>query len=106
MATIVYRIFSSTSPAYLYTIGLTEKFGAELLFVGGAFYVDEELHYIVDRSAEKLANGQDASSRLVIEDSGSFTLRKVDESWIQSFMLGAIDYYRDRKIVTHQIVPK
>lgn len=101
----VYTISGGSSPRFLYTIGLHEKCGVELLFAGGAYFSAQLAKDVVDSAAKFLMNNPSASSFNVENICGIFELKKADESWSKSLSLGAIDYYKADKICLMQITP-
>lgn len=102
----VYVVAGGPLPRFLYTIGLTETVGFELIIAGASFYSSDELKIIIDLVAKK-ADTHPASmdSKIVDSTLGSFTLQKTDDSWVAKLMLGALDFYRAKEISALQIVP-
>jgi|TARA_B100001971_G_C18133734_1_gene506334 hypothetical protein len=101
----VHTISGGSSPRFLYTIGLHEKLGVELLFAGGAYFSAQLAKEIVDCAAKYLMNNPSASTFNVENINGNFELKKADESWSNNLPLGAIDYYKADKICLMQITP-
>lgn len=102
----IYLIPAGTLPRYAYTIGLREAIGAELILAGASFYSAEDVKRIINEVAAKLRTGIDwQRSVLEVSSLGLFSLRKVDSSWAEPLMLGALDFYGVRKIEAFQIVP-
>ena len=58
----VYTTSGGSSPRFLYTIGLHEKLGVELLFAGGAYFSAQLAKNIVDCAAKYLMKNPSASS--------------------------------------------
>jgi hypothetical protein len=102
----LYLVSGSAAPRFAYTIGLSERFGFELILAGAFFYLNDEVVDIVNEIALKLEPGRDREAfRFEIGSYGSFTLRKVDPTWARTFMLGACDYCQVTDIPALQIVP-
>ena len=101
----VYTITGGGSPRYLYTIGLYEKIGMELLFAGGAYFSAAVAKDIVDFAAKYLKINSAVSSFRMEDINGDFELKKAEASWSEHLPLGAIDYYKTDKINLMQIVP-
>lgn len=97
---------SHTEPRYAYTIGLYSKFGFELIFAGGVFYMKDEVISIINSIVNKLKDVNLLENPLVlIEDLGEFSLTKVDNSWCEMMLLGAFDFLKLEKINAWQIKP-
>lgn len=101
-----YLILGTSSPRYLYTIGLTEAFGTELVFAGGFYYSSDDVDSIVRTIAPKLKHADAADKRMRVTGMGLFALQPVRKEWIGALMLGALDYYRGRDIAALQILPE
>ncbi|KAB2896748.1 MAG: DUF4262 domain-containing protein [Kofleriaceae bacterium] len=91
-------------PRFAYTIGLSETVGAELVFAGGAAFVNEELVHIVNRIAEGRRCDRALDAVFALDALGTFTLRAADTTWVRGLLLGATDYY-GRDVRAFQIVP-
>ena len=101
----IYLVPGVTAPRFAYTIGLSDTLGAELVFAGGASYTAKEVRQIVNDIATQLRSNPEFSAKIEIAKLGVFTFEKVNDSWIQSLLLGALDYYKDRVISAYQILP-
>lgn len=102
----IYLIPGGMLPRYAYTIGLREAIGAELILAGASFYSAEDVKRIINEVAAKLRTGVDWwKSALEVSSLGLFSPRKVDSSWAEALMLGALDFYSVRKLEAFQIVP-
>lgn len=100
----LYLVSGGNEPRYIYTIGVSESIGVELIFAGAAFYMKNEAVRIVnDVTAQLKAHHQ--RKLFEIAGLGVFTLREVHPSWTAMLMLGALDYYDIREIAAFQIVP-
>jgi Domain of unknown function (DUF4262) len=97
---------SGAVPRFAYTIGLTNSVRFELVLAGATVYSAEEVKYIINEVAFRLI---DAGNWSVLEPPvgtlGTFSLRKVEFSWIDSLLLGAMDFYGRKEINALQIVP-
>jgi hypothetical protein len=102
----IYVVSGAPEPRFVYTIGLSEKLGAELILAGAIFYVLEEVVRIVNEIAAKLEPKVAWETLSCTVDScGSFFLRKTDASWANALMLGALDFYQATEVPAFQIVP-
>lgn len=102
----IYVVSHGAVPRFAYTIGLWPRIAAELIFAGASFYTFEEVKSIINGVAERLPAPADSSKfNCVIQNLGSFTLRKVSNSWSSELLLGAFDFYRTNSIPALQIVP-
>ena len=89
-------------PRYLYTIGLSERIGAELILAGAIFFMGKEALRIVDTIATEWGSSK---TSYTIEPLGRFSLRKADLSWTRPLMLGAVDFYGNPSVEAWQILP-
>lgn len=93
------------TPRFAYTIGLSSDIGAEIVLAGASFYSNNDVCTIIEKVAENLCTGVDWQKTLIeIASLGSFLLRKVDHSWVNMLLLGALDYYKN-EITALQIIP-
>lgn len=92
------------NPEYSYSIGLTEKFGFELVIAGG-FISIEDNESIFRYVYQQLQTGSTVDSKFILSDN-TFYLNKVDSSWCEKLMLGIYDYYNVDKITAYQIIPE
>lgn len=98
-------VSSATEPRYAYTIGLTEKIGAELIFAGGLIYLKDELDEIFTDIQLKFSRDLPGSDARFETKFGSFTLGMVHRSWSDLMGLGVFDYYHNPDIPFLQIIP-
>src|SRR5438270_7276081 len=101
-----YVVSGGGDPHYAYTIGLSQTLGAELIVAGSYFYKLEELPLLIQgvvntASQSDIFNG----GNVALQDWGSFSFRRVDESWVSLLMLGALDFYASEEVKAIQIVP-
>lgn len=102
----IYAVFGGDSPRFLYTIGLYEKAGAELLFAGGAIFHDRAVAALLNRVAAMIEDGQDPEAlRISCDDLGPVRLVLADQSWVSRLCLGALDYYGCAGLPVWQILP-
>lgn len=99
----LYQILPDSTPGYFYTVGLTEKIGAEVVLAGGAYFQDAERIEIVRRIATKVASG--GISDIVLESVGDFSLHEMDPSWSTKLLLGVYDYYSLEEVSAFQVMP-
>ena len=93
-------------PRYSYTNGLKEKFGFELIFAGGIYYLLDDLNKIFEAIFIKLKKYENKSNlKFEINHLGTFSLLHVDHSWTKTMMLGVFDYYKIDKVDAFQIMP-
>lgn len=93
-------------PRYAYTIGLLPKFGFELIFAGGVYFLKKDLYTIFEsivNSLEKDLNPDELYVKL--GNSGDFKLRKVHSTWSDLTMLGVKDYFDIENFNSMQIIP-
>lgn len=97
---------SPTEPRYIYSIGLKELFGFELIFAGAINYLKEEVSQIFEEIFEHLKKGENmADKKIKVGNIGNFSFSNVDESWSKLMMLGVFDYYKIKEINAFQIIP-
>ncbi len=111
----VYLVDQSSTPRFIYTIGLRDSIGAELALPGAILYMADECLQIVHSIRERLEariKGDDGESLDVatarsyaVQGLGTFSLRRAHDSWARQLLLGAFDYYRPNDVVAYQIVP-
>lgn len=95
---------NSPLPRYSYSIGLLEKFGFELAFVGGVLYKADEIKEITDKIIDQIKIDQ----RLInfnLGELGNFKLQRIDKSWSTIMFDGIYDFYKNSDIKVYQIMP-
>jgi len=100
----IYVVSGGATPRFAYTIGVSESIGLELILAGAIFYMKDEVVKIINDLAVQL-RAQRERGIFEVFGLGSFTVRKVHNSWAAEIMLGAFDYYQKRDIPALQIVP-
>lgn len=100
----VYIVAGGPLPRVVYTIGLSDRIGAELLLAGGVFYTADDARRIIERVQHQLHAGG-RPSKVDVDGLGAFTLQAVHGSWRDGLLLGAVDYYRGRTVEVLQITP-
>ncbi len=101
-----YTVTGGGNPHYIYTIGLSQSLGAEIILAGAYFYLLDELPDIVEGIVEELRPPVDwGAQRIELKKWGVFRFRKMHESWTARLMLGALDFYQVKDIPAFQIVP-
>lgn len=99
-------VIEDITPAFVYTIGLTEKFNIELVFAGGVYYRREEKERIITNIADKIMESNGTyKGPFDLEELGLFSLSPVDESWAKLLLLGVYDIYKTDKVIGFQIIP-
>jgi len=93
------------NPDFSYSIGLSEKFGFELVNAGG-FDSIKKNESIFRNIYQKLQSGFKVDSQFSLSDKEVYYLGTVDSSWSENLMLGVYDYYKVDKITAYQIIPK
>jgi len=94
---------NASLPRFSYSIGLKDTLGLDLVLAGALLYSDEEAKMILDEIIVALKN--DKSIDTITTTLGVFTLKDVDNSWVQELMLGALDYYDTDTIKALQVLP-
>ena len=94
----------ASTDRYLYTIGLTESSGAEVVLSGAVIFLKDDAVAILKAAVAALAKGDGEATRFAVDGCGSFTLRAVHPTWVDELLLGATDYYK-RTVAALQIVP-
>lgn len=94
------------NPDFSYSIGLTEKFGFELIVAGGGDMSIKGNERLFDHIIKRLQSGDSVDSDFFLSDLDTFSLNKVDPSWCKKLMLGVYDYYELNKITAYQIISK
>ncbi|WP_294963473.1 DUF4262 domain-containing protein [uncultured Flavobacterium sp.] len=92
------------NPDYSYSIGLTAKFGFELVIAGGFISINDN-ESLFRNIYHQLQSGSTLDSKFLLSDN-TFYLKKVDSSWCEKLMLGVYDYYNVDKIDAYQIIPE
>lgn len=101
----IYLILGSSSPRTIYTIGLNHELRYELIFAGAAFYSNDEAVEIVNKISKQKIHFNKSECYINLGQHGNFILRKIDQSWIDILMLGAIDYFENNSFNSYQIIP-
>lgn len=101
----IYRVAGGGPlPRYVYSIGLKERIGLEVVLAGASFYFADAVEEVVNEIANKIQSVKLQKST-ILTTHGSFSLRSVHESWANRLFLGAKDYYQTEAIGALQIVP-
>ena len=103
-----YVIFGGAVPRFVYSIGLSESVGSELIVAGCSFYSVDEVRRIMDAALAQLAElppVERLGAQIEVDSLGGFSLREVDTSWCRFLLLGALDFYSVDRIAALQIVP-
>lgn len=100
-----YVVIGGAIPRFAYTIGLRETIKSELVIAGAIYYTGNEVKKIIKTIYQQLKTEKKFNSVFSVGDIGSFTLRKMHDSWSNSLLLGALDFYKTSTIDAYQIVP-
>ncbi len=95
---------NSPLPRYCYSIGLLEKFGFEIAFVGGVLYRSDEIKDIIDKIIEQIKLDHSLSN-FNLGILGNFKLQLIDKSWSKVMFDGIYDFYKSSNIKAYQIMP-
>lgn len=98
----VYLVKGGLSPRFAYTIGLSERFGAELVFAGDALCDASDVHRAIAACAERAFVLGD---RIDVPHLGSVSAGPVLPEWSTELVLGAMDYLQRSTVACVQIVP-
>jgi len=104
----LYLVTGGPSPRFLYTIGLIEKIGFELVLAGSAYFEDEDASNIISRCSEACLASPDVSELKfkIGKTMHCFSFAEIDASWHDTMLLGAVDFYKSKKIRAKQIFPE
>lgn len=100
----LYSIWQGNMPRYMYTIGLKNSFGFEILMAGCLFYDMHDAQFIFNEIIISLKNDPQKRS-FELRNKGFFALNDVDESWTNALLFGAHDYFSNKNISCLQIYP-
>jgi hypothetical protein len=102
----IYLVSGGPLPRSAYTIGVSPKMGAELIFAGASFYLTKDVKQIINKVVEQLRESTSWHQLSIeVDRLGVFSLCKADASWVNTLMLGALDFYSASEIPALQIVP-
>lgn len=101
----VYVVRAGTVPRFVYTIGLSEGIGAELVLAGSIQYTADNAKSIIELARQQLEMGGNTATGVKTDDLGDFLFREVHPSWVDCMLLGAVDYYKNRRVNALQLVP-
>ncbi|MFU7559512.1 DUF4262 domain-containing protein [Roseiconus sp. JC912] len=100
----LYQLLPNSTPGFFYTIGLTERIGAEIVLAGCGFYSPEQLVQIVQELAQQFT--LDGDFEIKLKSQGVFTFHEVETTWSKKLLAGAIDYYSNEEILAFQVMPE
>jgi len=102
----IYVITGNSTPRYVYTIGLLNILGCELIIPGCSNFELNDIKNIIDTAAH-IAQNIDVfnEAEFEIENYGKFKLTEVHFSWEKRLVDGAYDFFGKNKIALFQIVP-
>jgi hypothetical protein len=96
-------VAGGATPRWVYTIGLCETVGVELLFAGGVYYLKDEVLELMEQVSKSSFNDAECSQAQRIASLGVEVV-KVDAGWSERLLLGVQGYYGTMKPAL-QIVP-
>lgn len=96
----IYQIPPGPCPRYLYTIGLSEKIGFELILAGTSYLEDDNAGELVQLIGDELlkTKSKRSFSKKLGRQSIEFRITKVHPTWSEKLILGAADYYQSPTI--------
>jgi len=98
----IYQVLASSTPRHLYTIGLSETHGFELVLPGCMFFHDDIARDLFAGIIDHVrGNGR---GHVEIDDC-TFSMTGVHSSWVDLLMPGAVDYY-SQSVPALQIIPE
>jgi hypothetical protein len=102
----IYEILPGPCPRYIYTIGLYEKIGFELILAGASYIDDENAIELLQLIGAELlkAKSKRRFSKKLGRQSIEFELTHVDPTWGEKLVLGAADYYKTPTIKAMSLV--
>lgn len=101
----IYNIPGGQSPRFVYSIGLHEKFGFEVVLGGSITLPLDPLVALFNSLTNQLGHKPPEQTVLSSPEVGDFTLRATHPSWVSGLLLGAIDFYKDKNIKAYQLIP-
>ena len=103
----IYSIGASSTPRYLYTIGLSEQTGFELAFAGGSFFESSSAAHLIHTAAKSVAGQRsDPPARLEVEGAGGLAIKSMHSTWTDRLLLGLSDFYHGKTPPCFQLVPE
>lgn len=98
-------VMSGESPGFLYTIGLKERVGGELVVAGLATLGLSFAGQLANEISALLREGREPREiRHDTGPTGCFVLKSAHPSWIRRLMLGVRDFYQTEEVIAWQIV--
>jgi len=101
----IYIVMGGSIPRFAYTIGLLESLRAEIVLAGAIHYTGDEVKQVINIISQQLKVEKNFDSEFSVDELGIFTLRQVHNTWSNSLLLGALDFYKTNTIDAYQIVP-
>lgn len=101
----VYCVSDGATPRCVYTIGLVERLGFDLVFAGGINFSASAVKEIVDSAFRCLEKESGVPSTLKIPGYGCFALVRATSAWVRALALGAVDFYGSTNVTMFQLVP-
>lgn len=99
-------VTGSPYPRFMYTIGLKNKIGCELIFAGGESMSAKIVNKIFREMYNKLSlDNNEKNNPIDLDSLGTFIISEVDPSWSKLLTLGVFDFYQTSNIKILQILP-
>mgnify|MGYP005991100317 CR=1 FL=1 len=97
----LYIVSTKESPRYAYTIGLKERIGYELCFLGALFFDVNEVEEIFASLSSKLI--KEGEAKIEVQKYGIVELRDVRPDWVSELFFGALDFHGEEHVVFKQV---
>lgn len=97
----VYVVSGGAVPRWVYTIGLSQSLGYELVLAGGGALLKDSVLGLISALS---SGGEWQRTQTFADECGQFAISPVCEAWKADLLAGANDYY-SRKVDAVQIVP-
>jgi hypothetical protein len=98
-------VMNQACPRCVYSIGLMDTIGSELILAGALYFNNKDGTRILNTVAQRLRAGATPNSIFDVEGLGSFTLWNVRDDWLRQLMPEAVSYYANRYVTAYQILP-
>jgi hypothetical protein len=102
----LYSVSGGATPRFVYSIGPSQSLGGELILAGATSFMMKEAFAILNDVIDQLREGAKLTDEFDVESHGRFRLANVHDSWSRMMLLGALDYFGVRSVVTYQLVPE
>lgn len=99
-----YSVSGGDIPRFVYTIGLREKFGAELCVAGAGSLLLDDVLEALRAIISKLETSPRFEDPIPVAGLGGVGLRAMHPSWTEQLLLGAIDFYGTKEVAAYQVL--